>query len=216
MTTLWGYGSPSHPNSFRSPSQTFEAQSNRTVRVKWINGLVNSLGRFRPHLLEVDQTLHWANPPGGINGRDSRGTNQNDYRGPVPIVTHLHGGHDNEYSDGYPEAWYLPAANNISSGFARVGCTMTNSMPNRLPRRISPPGPWARPPSRIRTDQRATTLCYHDHALGLTRVNIYAGPWGFTSCGVARMTSLRSAARPSAPAGRPSRHELLRDLHRNL
>jgi Putative multicopper oxidases len=28
-------------------------------------------------------------------------------------------------------------------------------------------------------DQRATTLWYHDHALGMTRVNVYAGPAGF-------------------------------------
>ena len=29
--------------------------------------------------------------------------------GPVPIVTHLHGGHSAEESDGFAEAWYLPA-----------------------------------------------------------------------------------------------------------
>ena len=28
-------------------------------------------------------------------------------------------------------------------------------------------------------DQRATTLWYHDHTLGMTRVNVYAGPAGF-------------------------------------
>ena len=28
-------------------------------------------------------------------------------------------------------------------------------------------------------DQRATTLWYHDHALGMTRLNVYAGPAGF-------------------------------------
>ena len=28
-------------------------------------------------------------------------------------------------------------------------------------------------------DQRATTLWYHDHTLGMTRVNVYAGPVGF-------------------------------------
>jgi bilirubin oxidase len=43
------------------------------------------------------------------------------YRGPLPFVTHLHGAHVTEESDGYPEAWYLPAARNIPSGFARIG-----------------------------------------------------------------------------------------------
>ena len=44
------------------------------------------------------------------------------YTGPVPIVTHVHGavgvGDD---SDGYAEAWYLPAANNIPAGYATEG-----------------------------------------------------------------------------------------------
>ena len=28
-------------------------------------------------------------------------------------------------------------------------------------------------------DQPSTTLWYHDHALGMTRVNVYAGPAGY-------------------------------------
>jgi hypothetical protein len=28
-------------------------------------------------------------------------------------------------------------------------------------------------------DQPSTTLWYHDHALGMTRLNVYAGPAGF-------------------------------------
>ena len=39
----------------------------------------------------------------------------------MPIVTHLHGGHNTEESDGYPEAWYLPQARNIPPGYARTG-----------------------------------------------------------------------------------------------
>ena len=29
-------------------------------------------GNYLPHLLPVDPTLHWANPPGGVKGRDTR------------------------------------------------------------------------------------------------------------------------------------------------
>ena len=43
------------------------------------------------------------------------------YTGPVPIVTHVHGAHTTEDSDGYPEAWYLPAANDIPAGYASGG-----------------------------------------------------------------------------------------------
>jgi hypothetical protein len=95
------------------------------VRVKWINGLVDANGHFLPHLLPVDPTLHWANPPGGVAGRDMRPTftsTPGPYTGPVPIVTHLHGSAGvGDESDGYAEAWYLPAANDIPHGFATVG-----------------------------------------------------------------------------------------------
>jgi hypothetical protein len=43
----------------------------------------------------VDPALHCANPPGGTAGRDTRPTftsTPGPYTGPVPIVTHLHGG----------------------------------------------------------------------------------------------------------------------------
>ena len=46
------------------------------MRVKWINELVDGNGDYLPHLLPVDPTLHWANPPGGTTsgtaGRRSR------------------------------------------------------------------------------------------------------------------------------------------------
>ena len=54
-----------------APSLTIEAQCNRPVRVKWINDLVDANGNYLPHLLPVDPTLHWANPPGGTDGRDT-------------------------------------------------------------------------------------------------------------------------------------------------
>ena len=109
-TSVWGYGSVNHSGTFHSPAPTFEARHLRTSRVKWMNQLVDANGRFRPHLLPVDQTLHWANPPGGLAGRDSHGMDPKRYLGPVPIISHLHGGHTVDDSDGYPEAWYLPVA----------------------------------------------------------------------------------------------------------
>ena len=42
--------------------------------------------------------------------------------GPVPMVTHVHGAVGvADDSDGYAEAWYLPAANNIPAGYATEG-----------------------------------------------------------------------------------------------
>jgi FtsP/CotA-like multicopper oxidase with cupredoxin domain len=177
-TPVWSYGSVNHPGSFNYPAFTIEAEWRRPVRVKWINELVTPSGDFRPHLLPVDQTLHWANPPGGARGRDGHGDDQTPYRGPVPIVTHLHGGHSTEESDGFAEAWYLPAARNIPSGYARRGSLYRRfqAKAQRALHQAWTPGSAV---FQYDNDQRAATMWYHDHTLGMTRVNVYAGPAGF-------------------------------------
>ena len=177
-TTVWSYGSVNHPETFNYPAFTIEAAWGRPARVKWINDLVKPNGEFRPHLLPVDQTLHWANPPGGAQGRDEHGSVQAPYRGPVPIVTHLHGGHSTEESDGYPEAWYLPHARNIPAGYARTGSfyrTFKAQAQAKLHQAWTPGSAVF----QYDNDQRATTMWYHDHTLGMTRANVYAGPAGF-------------------------------------
>lgn len=165
MTTVWSYGSVNHPGTFNYPAFTIEARVNKPIRVKWINGLVDGEGNFLPHLLPVDQTLHWANPPGPT---DTRTTNPDPYTGPVPMVVHVHGAHVPDISDGFPEAWYLPDAGNISSYVARG--SFYNSVIPTVPGAAVFEYP---------NDQRATTLWYHDHSLGITRLNVYAGPAGF-------------------------------------
>ena len=75
----------------------------------------------------------------------------------VPIVTHLHGGHTESASDGLPEAWYTP-------GFALKGRDFIKG--DVLPYYYS-------------NDQEAATLWYHDHGLGITRLNVYAGLAGY-------------------------------------
>jgi bilirubin oxidase len=180
-TTVWSYGSVNHPATFNYPAFTVEAAAGRPVRVRWINGLVDGSGNFLPHLLPVDPTLHWANPPGGVEGRDSRpmfASTPGPYAGPVPIVTHLHGGHSTEESDGYAEAWYLPRAANIPLDFASVG-----SHYQQFRSRFQAEHGVAWQPGnavfQYDNDQPAATLWYHDHTLGMTRVNVYAGPAGF-------------------------------------
>ncbi len=110
-TTVWSYGSVNHPGTFNYPAFTIEAKFDKPIKVRWINDLKDpNTGRYLPHLLAVDQTLHWANPPGGPMGRDMRGMDPTPYKGPVPIVTHVHGAHAPEESDGFAEAWFLPDA----------------------------------------------------------------------------------------------------------
>jgi bilirubin oxidase len=175
-TTVWGYGSVNHPGTFNYPAWTIEADVDRPVRVNWINDLKDpKTGKFLPHLLPVDQTLHWANPAkdciDGSTRTDCRGRSQAPYTGPVPIITHLHGGHSNPESDGFPEAWYLPNASNIPAGFARRG--------SKFDQIRGAPNVSGAALFQYRNDQRATTLWFHDHTLGMTRANVYAGPAGF-------------------------------------
>jgi spore coat protein A len=72
----------------------------------------------------------------------------------VPLVTHLHGGHTESASDGLPEFWFTP-------GFAVTGPQ------------------WVKETYTYDNDQEAGTIWYHDHALGITRLNVYAGLAGF-------------------------------------
>jgi spore coat protein A, manganese oxidase len=185
MTTVWGYGpkvAQNGPQIFNAPSLTIEAKANTPVRIKWINELIDANGDFLPHLLPVDQTLHWANPPGGMDGRDTRPTFSNtpgSYTGPVPMVPHVHGAVGvGDESDGYAEAWFLPAANNIPAGYATEG-TWYDYFKAKARKRYG--ATWG---SGFVTFQypnlnRASTIWYHDHALGMTRLNVYAGPAGF-------------------------------------
>jgi spore coat protein A len=187
-TTVWSYGSVNHPGSFNYPAFTIEAKVNRPVRVKWINDLKDPLtGAFQSHLLPVDPTLHWANPSGGVAGRDSRPqftAVPGPYTGPVPAVVHLHGGHVEDWADGFPEAWFLPAATDIPAGYATEGTQYAAYKAAGEARLGCPADPlacWARGSAVYQYDnvQDASTLWFHDHSLGMTRTNVYAGPAGF-------------------------------------
>jgi FtsP/CotA-like multicopper oxidase with cupredoxin domain len=186
-TTVWSYGSVNHPASFNFPAFTIEAKWRAPVRVKWINDLKDANNQFLPHLLPVDPTLHWANPGGGMAERDTRpsfASTPGSYTGPVPIVTHLHGAAGvGDESDGYAEAWYVPAAANIPPGYATEGTwyDFFKSKFQSLRSAGHPSDTWQPGTATFQypNDQRASTLWYHDHTLGLTRLNVYAGPAGF-------------------------------------
>jgi FtsP/CotA-like multicopper oxidase with cupredoxin domain len=183
MTTVWSYGSETNLKTVANggtlfyPSFTIEATADERVRVKWINGLVDDKGRALPHLFPVDETLHWANPPAGSGNQDSMGFNGALFKQAVPMIPHLHGGHSYEWSDGYPEAWFLPDAKNIPPFFAQVG-----SLYNTFKAEAAGAGSTWGPGFVVfdyPNDQAATTLWFHDHSLGITRLNVYAGPAGF-------------------------------------
>jgi FtsP/CotA-like multicopper oxidase with cupredoxin domain len=184
-TTVWSYGPDADPtpaiapdpaSQFNYPAYTFETISHQPVSVKWINDLIDENGSCLPHLLPIDQTLHWANPPqkcrSGPSRTDCSGKDPEPYTGPVPIVTHVHGAHVDAHSDGYPEAWWLPACNDIPANYATRGTIFDDATGTN-------DGTTGYAQYWYRQDQPATTLWYHDHSLGMTRSNVYVGPAGF-------------------------------------
>jgi spore coat protein A, manganese oxidase len=192
---------PDPSSQFNYPAYTIENTSSMTTTVEWINQLVanpdackvttdfasDSACKFIPHLLPVDRSLHWANPeqlpciePGKTKDCAPDPAQladptilQQRYDGPVPMVVHVHGAHAGPESDGYAEAWWLPNANNIPAGYATKG-TLVNQFGGIMTNVRPGVGTFTYP-----NTQPSSTVWYHDHSLGMTRNNVYAGPAGF-------------------------------------
>ncbi len=104
------------------------------------------------HLLPVDTSMHWCY---SLPGYEHNSIAANG----VPLITHLHGGHTNFKFDGNPEFFYNPYEDVLGPQWAKSGGFDKNF--------------------RYDNNVRAGTLWYHDHALGITRLNVYAGLAGF-------------------------------------
>ncbi|MCG6891926.1 MAG: hypothetical protein LJE92_20265, partial [Gammaproteobacteria bacterium] len=148
-TTVWGYGTS--PDSVSWPGMTLERRvKDDPLKIMWRNALVDGSGNPLPHLLPVDENLHWAYSLPGYED-NSIGTNG------VPLVPHVHGGANISEYDGNPEYFFSP------------GSGVTG------PRYVSDNYIYG---GRNWNDE-AGMLWYHDHALGITRLNVYAGLAGF-------------------------------------
>ncbi len=110
-------------------------------------------------------------------------------------MTHVHGAHVDPHSDGYPEAWWLPAASNIPAGYVTEGTLFDDALGQARGLNLGYVD------FAYRNDQPATTLWYHDHALGMTRKNVYAGPAGFWLSGAAQTILLAGLPGPAPVAG---------------
>ncbi len=193
-TTIWSYGPANNPegdlSNYNYPAFTIEAQVEKPVRVRWVNQLYKTVDlanggtmkAYLPHILPVDPTLHWANPPGPADTRPTFDATPGPYLGPVPIVTHVHGAHTGDESDGYTEAWFLPAADNIPASYVKQG-TWYQRFKDKFESAhgTGPTAAWSEDSAVFQypNTQRASTIWYHDHALGMTRLNVVAGPAGF-------------------------------------
>ncbi len=95
------------------------------------------------------------------------------------MVTHVHGAVGvGDESDGYAEAWYLPAAANIPAGYATNG-TWYDFFAGKAQAGYGATWGPGFATFQYPNANRASTVWYHDHTLGMTRLNVYAGPAGF-------------------------------------
>ncbi|MDH3595631.1 MAG: multicopper oxidase domain-containing protein [Rhodospirillales bacterium] len=157
-TKVWGYG---EDNFVSWPGKTFQVKSVSAggpaeTTVRWSNELSDN-----KHLLPVDTNLHWCYSLHGdssANGVDYTQFSIEDDG--VPIITHLHGGNTDFQFDGNPEFFYSPDGDITGPQWDFVPGGFTNTF-------------------RYNNDVPAGNLWYHDHALGITRLNVYAGLAGF-------------------------------------
>lgn len=157
-TTVWGYGGNiEDPNTGETvcyrgtPGPTFEEVRGITSHVQWVNNITE------PNLFAVDPTLHWANPnkiPPPLPPFEPFPPGYPLAQSPVPLVTHVHGLEVRSDSDGGPESWFTAGEEKKGKEFLTSRYTYPNS-------------------------QEPTTLWYHDHSLGTTRLGVYSGLAGF-------------------------------------
>lgn len=134
------------------PSFTIEATVGKPIRIQWRNDL--GPGDVHPVAMGIDRV--------NIDGA-------NDGEPDQRIATHLHGGHVPWTSDGGPKAWYT-----------------TGSSPTTFDNFMKSPNPYDAGIQYFNTDtfnypnqQPGSTLWFHDHAMGITRLNVMAGLAGF-------------------------------------
>jgi spore coat protein A len=140
------------------------AQRGTPMEVKFVNELTAGDIAWRQW---TDQTLHWADPlNGGANmcahdivpGQPPEGYCADHYAGPIPAVAHLHGAETPPVIDGGPDAWFTATGGYQGHAYyTKAGAAANEAI------------------YRYLNTQEAAPLWFHDHVLGATRLNVYAG-----------------------------------------
>jgi spore coat protein A len=168
-TWVWGYraGITSDNPAGTYIGPVFVATRGAPTQIRFVNNIP-----FNPNLAWrewTDQTLHWADPlHNEMNhcnhsiepGQPPAGTCGDHYGGPIPAVPHLHGAETPPVLDGGPDAWFT------SDGAYHGHAYYTH------------PGVVAAANEavyRYLNTQEAAPIWFHDHLLGGTRLNVYAG-----------------------------------------
>ncbi len=152
------------------------ADMNHPVRIKFTNYL--STGPNFQHFLPVDRSVMGAG-----DGPDMMPFSDNR------TIVHLHGGVTPWISDGTPNQWFTPAGEPTThprgEAYANVPDMFFDSTNGYA---LTFPADPLNPPAGVTNDpgpgsmtyyytnqQSARLMFYHDHAYGITRLNVYAG-----------------------------------------
>jgi spore coat protein A len=164
LTKVWGYRRTSAgatgENTYIGP--VIVANRGTPLQVTYVNNLGTTTSSQLPFWkTAIDQTLHWANPANVLM------TTLTNYVGPIPAVAHLHGGEVPPVLDGGPDAWFLSQSYNATDfpSYTPQGpgyYTKTNGAVNQAIYNYP-------------NSQEAAPAWFHDHTLGATRLNVYAG-----------------------------------------
>jgi FtsP/CotA-like multicopper oxidase with cupredoxin domain len=172
-TWVWGYLQPGQLSRGSYLGPVVVATRGTPTEMRFVNSLgTTATTNVVAWVNGTDQTLHWADPAGGEANACAHMVAPNTpptpecaahYGGPIPGVVHLHGGEVPPVLDGGPDAWFLsqaaPGYRMHGHGYySRDGNLGGNYAIYRYP-----------------NSQEAAPIWFHDHVLGATRLNVYAG-----------------------------------------
>jgi spore coat protein A, manganese oxidase len=168
QTWVWGYLQPGQASRASYLGPVIVATRGQPTEMKYVNNLGSaSTTNVLAYKYGTDQTLHWADP---LNNEANMWNHMamppapgaegaENYLGPVPAAVHLHGGEVPPVLDGGPDSWFTSDGANKGHGFySRDGAVATNYNIYRYP-----------------NSQEGSPIWFHDHTLGATRLNVYAG-----------------------------------------
>jgi len=171
-TWVWGYLQPGQTTRASYLGPVIVATRGQPTEMKFVNNLGSAATtNVLAYKYSTDQTLHWADPLGDPDMKNKcnhmvmfpspgepDGCDQN-YNGPVPAAVHLHGGEVPPQLDGGPDSWFTSDGSYQGHGFySKDGNGLKNYSIYRYP-----------------NEQQGAPIWFHDHTLGATRLNVYAG-----------------------------------------
>jgi FtsP/CotA-like multicopper oxidase with cupredoxin domain len=150
-TWVWGYRTGDQPASAVGTyiGPVIVATRNVPTQIRFVNNLTANHIAWKSW---TDQTLHWADPLG--TGHMDMG----HYSGPIPAVAHIHGGEIPPVIDGGPDAWFTSDGSKHGHAYYTKDGAAANEAIYRFP-----------------NTQEEAAIWFHDHVLGATRLNVYAG-----------------------------------------